>query len=88
MRRTESVGLRLSPRDRKRMKLQIVDTGKVAVHIEVLEVFLFTSEGERMGIVVRFMAGETRKGRDFLGGGMEEEKSNGTVMTSIVQANG
>lgn len=31
LRRKESVGLRLSPRDPKRMKLQSVDTGKVAV---------------------------------------------------------
>jgi len=51
-----------------------------------------------MGIVVRFMAGETRNGPDFLGSCTEEEKSNsgdiwfyqkgaGTVMISIVQAN-
>ncbi|KAG0638988.1 hypothetical protein HOY80DRAFT_1046511 [Tuber brumale] len=34
------------------------------------------SEGERMGIVVRFMAGETRNGPDFRGGCTEEEISN------------
>ncbi|CUS15194.1 unnamed protein product [Tuber aestivum] len=94
LRRTESVGLRLSSRDHKRMKLQSVDTGKITV----LEVIPFTSDRERMGIVVRFMAGETRNGPDFHGGCMEEEISNsgdigfyqegvGTVMTSIVQVN-
>jgi len=95
---TESVGLRLSHRDRKGMKLQSVDTGKVVVRVKVLEVFPFTSEGKRMGIVVQFMAGEKGKEPDLLGGGAEEENSNAgdiwfyqkgadTVMSSIVQAN-
>jgi len=95
---TESVGLRLSHRDRKGMKLQSVDTGKVVVRVKVLEVFPFTSEGKRMGIVVQFMAGEKGKESDLLGGGAEEENSNAgdiwfyqkgadTVMSSIVQAN-
>jgi len=98
LRRTEIFGLRLSPRDRKRMKLQSLDTGKVAIRVEVLEVFPLTSEGERMGIVDQFMASETRTGPYFLGGGAEEEESNpreiwfywkgvDTVITSTVQAN-
>ena len=98
MRRTESFGLRLSHRDRKWTKLQCVDTGKVVVRLEVLEVFAFTSKGKRIVIVVQFMAGEKREGLDFLGGRTGEENSNGgdiwfnqkggdTVMTLIVQAN-
>lgn len=95
---TESVGLRLSHRDRKGMKLQSVDTGEVVVRVKILEVFPFTSEGKRMGIVVQFMAGEKCKEPDLLGGGAEEENSStgdiwfyqkgaDTVMSSIVQAN-
>jgi len=76
MGRMESLGLGLLHKDGKEMRLQSVDTGKVAVFVEVLEVFRLTCGGERMGIVVRFMAGETRKGLNFLGGGAEEEESN------------
>ncbi|RPB03952.1 phospholipid-translocating P-type ATPase [Choiromyces venosus 120613-1] len=96
---TESVGLRLSHRDRKGIKLQSVDTGEVVVRVKILEVFPFTSEGKRMGIVVQFMTGEkSEEEQDLLGGGMEEKNSNtgdvwfyqkgaDTVMSSIVQAN-
>src|SRR5690606_21745983 len=54
---TESVGLRLVHRDRKGMKLQSVATGEVVVRVKILEVFPFTSEGKRMGIVVQFLSG-------------------------------
>jgi len=72
VRPAESVGLRLSHSDHKGMKLQSVHTGKVVVYVKVLEVFPFTSEEKRMGIVVQFMAGEP----DFLGTGTEEVNSN------------
>lgn len=97
---TESVGLRLSHRDRNGMKLQSVDTGEVVVRVKILEVFPFTSEGKRMGIVVQFISGDGRKGRqpDLLGGEEEVEDSGtgdiwfyqkgaDTVMSSIVHAN-
>lgn len=56
---TESVGLRLVHRDRKGMKLQSVATGEVVVRVKILEVFPFTSEGKRMGIVVQFLSGNS-----------------------------
>ncbi|PWW77289.1 phospholipid-translocating P-type ATPase [Tuber magnatum] len=96
---TESVGLRLSHRDRKGMRLQDVGTGQVVVRVKILEVFPFTSEGKRMGIVVQFMAGEKGEEPDLLGGGGAGEESSNTgdiwfyqkgadtVMSSIVQAN-
>lgn len=51
---TESVGLRLAYRDRKCMTLESTDTGKTIVHVGILDVFPFTSEGKRMGIIVQF----------------------------------
>ncbi|KAG0123467.1 phospholipid-translocating P-type ATPase [Tuber indicum] len=94
---TESVGLRLSHRDREGMKLQSADTGEVVVRVRILEVFPFTSEGKRMGIVVQFMVGERSKEPNLLGGAEEGtsgagdiwfyQKGADTVMSSIVQAN-
>jgi phospholipid-translocating ATPase len=51
---TEAVGLRLMHRDRKGMSLQSVDTGRLVVRVRILEVFPFTSDGKRMGIIVQF----------------------------------
>ena len=72
---TESVGLRLVHRDRTGMKLVSVDTGDVVVRVKILEVFPFTSEGKRMGIVVQFLGGEgsEKKGQDLLGDHIEED---------------
>ncbi|TFK69129.1 phospholipid-translocating P-type ATPase [Pluteus cervinus] len=73
---TESVGLRLVFRDRTRMELQ----GPTGVHLsyEILDIFPFTSESKRMGIVVR----ETSTGEiTFL------QKGADVVMTKIVQRN-
>lgn len=91
---TESVGLRLIHRDRKGMKLVSVDTGEVAVRVKILEVFPFTSEGKRMGIVVQFL--ESNNGKDLLQDNIQEDASGDiwfyqkgadTVMTSIVASN-
>jgi phospholipid-translocating ATPase len=84
---TESVGLRLSQRDRQSMTLHSVDTNQVVVKIDILNVFPFTSEGKRMGIVVRFS-----QGSDKLPSSDETEiwfyqKGADTVMSSIVAAN-
>lgn len=100
---TESVGLRLIHRDRKGMKLMSADTGEVVVRVKILEVFPFTSEGKRMGIVVQFLGSSTgKKGQDLLQDNIEEDglppsdasgdiwfyqKGADTVMTSIVASN-
>lgn len=48
---TESVGLCLVARDRTSMSLRASDGS--ALHFDILEVFPFTSESKRMGIVIR-----------------------------------
>jgi len=83
---TEAVGLRLIHRDRKGMLLQSVDTGRPAVRVRILDVFPFTSDGKRMGIVVQFMDGsDSDKNGD--GEIWFYQKGADTVMTSIVAAN-
>ncbi|KZT54722.1 phospholipid-translocating P-type ATPase [Calocera cornea HHB12733] len=73
---TSSVGLTLSYRDRTRMDLLTPDGTTITFNI--LEIFPFTSESKRMGIVVRDAAsGEI----SFL------QKGADTVMTKIVQRN-
>ncbi|KAF2085813.1 phospholipid-translocating P-type ATPase-like protein [Saccharata proteae CBS 121410] len=83
---TECVGLRLFQRDRNSMTLQSVETGRVIVRVKILNVFPFTSEGKRMGIVVKFLQGDSDQPSDS-----EEiwfyQKGADTVMTSIVAAN-
>lgn len=51
MRWTESVGLTLSARDRTSMSLRT--TAGQTLSFDILEVFPFTSESKRMGIVIR-----------------------------------
>ncbi|KAI0398274.1 phospholipid-translocating P-type ATPase [Xylariaceae sp. FL0594] len=85
---TESVGLRLAYRDRKRMVLESTDTGQTVVRVRILDVFPFTSEGKRMGIIVQFDEGASSsvsmpdaKEAWFF------QKGADTVMGSIVAAN-
>lgn len=73
---TESVGLRLVHRDRTRMELQTTVGQRLA--FEVLEIFPFTSETKRMGIVIREV--ET-------GDVLFYEKGADVVMARIVQKN-
>lgn len=79
---TESVGLRLAARDRHSMTLESTQTGQVVLRVQILYVFPFTSEGKRMGIILRF---ETPGGEEapiwFF------QKGADTVMTSIVASN-
>jgi phospholipid-translocating ATPase len=86
---TEAVGLRLIHRDRKGMVLQSVDTGRPCVRVRILEVFPFTSDGKRMGIIVQFMDGsESSKGTNLEAGEIWfYQKGADTVMTAIVAAN-
>ncbi|KZT21321.1 protein transporter [Neolentinus lepideus HHB14362 ss-1] len=73
---TESVGLTLVFRDRTRIGLQTPTGGRI--NFEVLDIFPFTSESKRMGIVVRdAQSGEIT----FL------QKGADVVMAKIVQRN-
>ncbi|RDW83860.1 aminophospholipid-translocating P4-type ATPase NEO1 [Aspergillus mulundensis] len=88
VRYTEEVGLKVSYRDRQTIVLESTDTGNVVVRVRILDIFPFTSDSKRMGIIVRF---ETDKG--ILESPSDEEeiwfyqKGADTVMTSIVAAN-
>ena len=86
---TEAVGLQLLHRDRQSMTLQSVDTSRVVVRVRILDVFSFTSEGKRMGIILQFMQGEdsTVSNTDEAGEIWFYQKGADTVMTSIVAAN-
>ena len=85
---TEMVGLRLAHRDRKSIVLEPPGTGKPVVKVRILDIFPFTSEGKRMGIVVQF--------HDNLCSGVPSlddgevwfyQKGADTAMSSIVVAN-
>lgn len=86
---TENVGLRLVHRDRKNIVLQSVDSGRVVVRVKILDVFPFTSDSKRMGIILQFY-----KGTESSTSPREEEsevwfyqKGADTVMSAIVAAN-
>ncbi|KAF2016740.1 phospholipid-translocating P-type ATPase-like protein [Aaosphaeria arxii CBS 175.79] len=84
---TENVGLRLLQRDRESMSLQSCDDGNTVVRVRILNVFPFTSEGKRMGIVVRFYHGPASSATDEDGEIWFYQKGADTVMMSIVAAN-
>ncbi|KAK3901492.1 hypothetical protein C8A05DRAFT_34816 [Staphylotrichum tortipilum] len=85
---TESVGLRLASRDRKSMVLESAETGRAVVKVRILDIFPFTSEGKRMGIIVQFYD-KLELGVPALGSGeiWFYQKGADTVMGSIVAAN-
>ncbi|KAK3370180.1 hypothetical protein B0H63DRAFT_486390 [Podospora didyma] len=85
---TESVGLRLAYRDRKGMVLEDPTTGRAVVKVRVLDIFPFTSEGKRMGVIVQFLE-KLQPGVPSLGSGeiWFYQKGADTVMGSIVAAN-
>ncbi|KAL8710510.1 MAG: hypothetical protein Q9220_004943 [cf. Caloplaca sp. 1 TL-2023] len=86
---TEQVGLRLVHRDRKSITLQSVDTSQIVVRGRILDVFPFTSEGKRMGIILQF-AQEDEPTESVMQSTDEIwffQKGADTVMTSIVAAN-
>lgn len=84
---TENVGLRLLQRDRESMTLQSCATGNIVVRVRILNVFPFTSEGKRMGIVVKFYHGPESTSTHEDGEIWFYQKGADTVMTSIVAAN-
>ncbi|KAI0424795.1 phospholipid-translocating P-type ATPase [Xylaria sp. FL1042] len=85
---TESVGLRLTYRDRKRMVLESTDSSKIVVQVRILDVFPFTSDGKRMGIIVQFDEDEQTSTPSLSTGEIWfYQKGADTVMGSIVAAN-
>ena len=86
---TEQVGLRLIHRDRTSITLQSVETSRIVVRVRILDVFPFTSEGKRMGIVLQFIQGDESENTatEEAGEIWFYQKGADTVMTSIVAAN-
>ena len=84
---TEMVGLKLLQRDRESMTLQSCDSGNNVVRVRILNVFPFTSESKRMGIVVQFYSGPVSSPLEEGGEIWFYQKGADTVMTSIVAAN-
>ncbi|KAI2641926.1 phospholipid-translocating P-type ATPase [Hypomontagnella submonticulosa] len=84
---TESVGLRLAYRDRKSMILESTESGKVVVRVQILDIFPFTSDGKRMGIIVQFQERLKPSGGSDNGEMWFYQKGADTVMGSIVAAN-
>jgi phospholipid-translocating ATPase len=83
---TESVGLRLASRDRKSMVLESTETGRPVVKVRILDIFPFTSEGKRMGVVVQFYE-KLQRGVPASSEIWFYQKGADTVMGSIVAAN-
>ncbi|KAH1582963.1 hypothetical protein KXX17_003410 [Aspergillus fumigatus] len=85
---TEEVGLKLSYRDRQSIVLETTETGSVVVRVRILEIFPFTSDSKRMGIIVQFETANS-----ILESSNEDaeiwfyQKGADTVMSSIVAAN-
>lgn len=85
---TESVGLKLASRDRKSMTLESTETGRPVVRVRILEVFPFTSDGKRMGIIVHFHESVTDTNPNLSSGEIWfYQKGADTVMGTIVAAN-
>jgi phospholipid-translocating ATPase len=85
---TELVGLRLAHRDRKGMILESSASGRTVVHVRILDVFPFTSEGKRMGIIVQFCESTTNTRPDLSSSEIWfYQKGADTVMGAIVAAN-
>ncbi|EME47841.1 hypothetical protein DOTSEDRAFT_123070 [Dothistroma septosporum NZE10] len=83
---TETVGLRLAHRGRRQISLQFTGNDKTAVRVEILNVFPFTSDSKRMGIIVRFLR-SSHLSKDENGEIIFYQKGADTVMSSIVAAN-
>ncbi|KAI0016210.1 phospholipid-translocating P-type ATPase [Xylariomycetidae sp. FL0641] len=85
---TESVGLRLASRDRKSMTLESTETGKLVVQVHILDIFPFTSDGKRMGVIVQFTERLHARSSSLDSGEIWfYQKGADTVMGSIVAAN-
>ncbi|EXJ79629.1 phospholipid-translocating ATPase [Capronia epimyces CBS 606.96] len=82
---TESVGLRVLQRDRENIVLQSVSTSRIVIRAEIKDIFPFTSDSKRMGIIVQISSEiPGLSGADEL---WFFQKGADTVMASIVAAN-
>lgn len=85
---TQEVGLKLSHRDRQSIVLESTHTGDVVVRVRILEIFPFTSDSKRMGIIVQF-----EHNSEVLDSPKDDseiwfyQKGADTVMSAIVAAN-
>lgn len=85
---TEHVGLRLLHRDRKFITLQFTGNDRIVVRVQVLNIFPFTSDSKRMGVIVKFLQDGGSSGSDDRNGEIYFfQKGADTVMTSIVATN-
>ncbi|KAJ5253978.1 hypothetical protein N7524_011158 [Penicillium chrysogenum] len=88
IRYTEEVGLKLAYRDRQSIVLESTDSKQVVVRARILDIFPFTSDSKRMGIIVQFQQNE-----NVLESGKDDseiwfyQKGADTVMRTIVAAN-
>ncbi|KAI1997506.1 putative aminophospholipid-translocase [Ophidiomyces ophidiicola] len=81
----EDVGVQLAYRDRQKILLRSIESGDIVVKADILDIFPFTSDSKRMGIVVKFVHGqelEQSQGEIWF-----FQKGADTVMSSIVAAN-
>ncbi|OQN99593.1 hypothetical protein B0A48_14735 [Cryoendolithus antarcticus] len=78
---TEAVGLKVAHRDRRTMTLHFA--GVPVVKVEILNIFPFTSDSKRMGIVVRFYNTLTQPGEGIV----FYQKGADTVMSPLLAAN-
>jgi phospholipid-translocating ATPase len=83
---TEAVGLKLMHRDRTSMILQSTKTDEVVVRVHILNIFPFTSEGKRMGILVKFATSKDDVSDDIQDNSeiWFYQKGADTVMSTIV----
>ncbi|KAI9719844.1 MAG: putative aminophospholipid-translocase [Chrysothrix sp. TS-e1954] len=86
---TESVGLRLAHRDRHSMTLESTHLGQIVSRVEILNLFPFTSESKRMGVILRFLPVDVELTSDDTQGDQVWffQKGADTVMSSIVTSN-
>lgn len=88
VRYTGEVGLKLSYRDRQTIVLESTHTGHVVVRVRILDIFPFTSDSKRMGIIVQFETDD-----EVLESPQQDseiwfyQKGADTVMSTIVAAN-
>ncbi|KMU91923.1 hypothetical protein CIHG_09704 [Coccidioides immitis H538.4] len=81
----QEVGVQLAYRDRQKILLRSVETGKVVVRAQILDIFPFTSDSKRMGIVVQFSHTQgVEQAQDEI---WFFQKGADTVMSSIVATN-
>jgi phospholipid-translocating ATPase len=85
VRYTEQVGLRLVHRDRQSIALQSTQSDRLSVKVKILEIFPFTSDSKRMGVIVQFSTG--REEQPYEDEVWFYQKGADTVMSSIVAAN-